>query len=89
MLSDPEQRRLTQIESQLRSEDPAFVQRFDDRGRRRVPLGRRDLVALVAVIVAVTVVAIGLFVGSVGTVVVALTAVGASVGLWLTDRQRR
>ena len=89
MLSDREQRRLTQIESQLKADDPAFVQRFDDRGRRRVRLGRRDRVALVAVVAAVTVVGIALFVGSVVIAVVALTAIGAIVGLWLTNRQRR
>jgi hypothetical protein len=29
MLNDAEQRRPSEIESQLRSDDPAFVQRFD------------------------------------------------------------
>jgi hypothetical protein len=89
MLSDAEQHRLTQIESHLRSEDPAFVQRFDGRARPRLRPGRRNLLALVAVIVAVTVVGVGLYVSSVPTVVVALTALGGVVGLWITGRQQR
>jgi hypothetical protein len=84
MLSETERRKLTEIESQLRIEDPAFAQRFDDRKRP----GRRGLVALLSAAVAVAVAGTGLVVGSVGTVVVALTAIGASAGMWVTHRLR-
>ena len=86
MLSEAEQRKLSEIESQLRAEDPTFVQRFNDRGQRRPRW--RGLVALLAVAVAVMVAGVGLLVGSVGTVVVALTAIGASVGMWVTYSRR-
>jgi hypothetical protein len=88
MLSDAEQRQLTAIESQLHVDDPVFVQRFNSGWERR-PGGRwRGLAALVAVIVAVATAGIGLMLASIATVVIALTAVGATAGLWLTDRRR-
>jgi hypothetical protein len=40
MLSDAEQRRLVEIETLLRRDDPAFVRRFD--GRRRTPWRRES-----------------------------------------------
>ena len=88
MLSEAEQRKLSEIESQLRAEDPTFVQRFGDRGQPRLRPRWRGLVALLAVAVAVMVAGVGLLVGSVGTVVVALTAIGASVGMWVTYSRR-
>ena len=88
MLSEAEQRKLSEIESQLRAEDPTFVQRFDDRGQPRLRPRWRGLVALLAVAVAVMVAGVGLVVGSVGTVVVAITAIGASAGMWVTHRRR-
>ena len=44
MLSEAEQRKLSEIESHLKAEDPTFVQRFNDRGQRRPRW--RGLVAL-------------------------------------------
>ena len=88
MLCDAEQRRLIAMQSQLRAADPVFVQQFKSGWERR-PRGRwRGLAALVAVIVAVVTAGIGLVLGSVGTVVMALTAIGASAGLWITNRRR-
>jgi hypothetical protein len=84
MLSKAEQRKLTEIESQLTCEDPVFVQRFRDRGGPRS--GWRGRAALFAGSAAVMVAAFGLMVGSVGTVVVALTTIGASAGSWVTHR---
>jgi hypothetical protein len=84
MLSEAEQRRLSEIESQLRAEDPSFVLRFGDRG---LPWLRRrwcGLLALLAVAVAVIVAGIGLIAGSVGTVVISITAIGVSAGMWVT-----
>ena len=86
MLSDAEQQRLTEIEAQLRNDDPVFVQRFGD-GRGRRPRWHR-LTATLALAVAAAVVCVGLVVGSVGTVVVALTALGAIAGMWVTGRNR-
>jgi hypothetical protein len=84
MLSEAEQRKLTEIESQLTCEDPLFVQRF--RGGGNLRPGWRGRVALFAGGAAVMVAAFGLIVGSVGTVVIALTAIGASAGMWVTHR---
>jgi hypothetical protein len=83
MLSEAERRKLSEIESQLGAEDPAFVQRFDGRAK---PQRSRGRVAVLIVAVATTVACIGLVVGSVGTVVVALTGIGAGAGLWVTHR---
>ena len=43
MLSDAEQRRLAEIETLLRVDDPDFVRRFD---KRRLPPRRRSILAL-------------------------------------------
>jgi hypothetical protein len=87
MLSDAEQRQLTVIESLLREDDPAFVQRFSSRWDRRRRGTWRGLAALLALAVAVATAVIGLVFVSVPTVVIALTAVGAAAGLWITDRR--
>ena len=81
VLSDAEQHRLTEIEAQLRNEDPVFVQRFDH-GRRRPRWLRWT--ATLGLVVAAVVACLGLVFGSVGTVVVALIALGASAGMWIT-----
>jgi hypothetical protein len=86
MLSEAERRKLSEIESQLGAEDPAFVQRFDGRAKPQVRSGRRGRVALLVVAVAMTVAVVGLIVSSVGIVVVALTGIGAGAGLWVTHR---
>jgi hypothetical protein len=86
MLSEAERRKLSEIESQLGAEDPAFVQRFDDRAKPQPGSGRRGRVALAVVAVAMTVACVGLVVGSVGTVVFALSGIGAGAGLWVTHR---
>jgi hypothetical protein len=88
MLSEAERRRLTEIESQLGAEDPAFVQRFGDRAEPRPRSRWGGLVTLLAVAVALTVAGIGLIVGSVATVVVALIGIGASAGMWVNHRLR-
>ena len=62
MLSGAEQRRLAEIETALRMEDPRFVRRFDP--RRRVDRWRRRL-ALFAIVVGVGVVVVALAVESV------------------------
>ena len=84
-LSDAERRRLAEIESSLRAEDPDFVQRFDRRPLRR-RRHRRNVLALVAVGAAVIVTVLGLVRGSVGAAVIGLVAAGAAAGLWVTRR---
>ena len=70
MLSEAEQRKLSEIESRLRAEDPTFAQRFGDREQPRLRPRWRGLVALFAVAVAVTV--------TVAVAVVVLISIGAS-----------
>jgi hypothetical protein len=88
MLSDAEQRRLTEIEFQLRTDDPAFVQRFDDERQRRPGHSWRGVAALLGLSVAVTVAGIGLILGNVGAVIIGLTAIGAGTTMWIRRRHR-
>jgi hypothetical protein len=85
MLSEAEQRKLTSIESQLRLDDPAFVERFTGGSKRRAGRGH-GTAASVALIVALIAVGTGLVLASVPTVVIALTTIGAIAGLWITKR---
>ena len=88
MLSDAEQRRLTEIEFQLRTDDPAFVQRFDDERQHRPRHSWRGLAALLALSVAVTVAGFGLVLGDVGAVIIGLTALVAGTAMWIRRRHR-
>lgn len=83
MLSDGEQRRLTELEFQLRTDDPAFVQRFDDERRRRPHFRWRGLVVLLGLSVAVTVAGFGLVLGNLAAVIAGLIAIGAGTALWI------
>ncbi len=85
MLSNAEQRQLTQIESRLRADDPQFVERFEGGWEPRRRGGWRRRVALAVVSLAVVNVWVGLVFANVATVVVAVLAIGAA-GLWLTGR---
>jgi Protein of unknown function (DUF3040) len=87
MLSEAEQRRLTEIESQLQADDPAFVRWFGDQGQQRLPPSWYGVAALAATMVAVVAAGIGLAVDSVGLVVIALIVIGASAGMWITNRR--
>jgi hypothetical protein len=84
-LSDAERRRLAEIESSLRAEDPDFVQHFDERRLRR-RRHRRNVLAPLAVSAAVIVVIVALVRGNVGAAIVGLVAAGAAAGLWATRR---
>ena len=95
MLSDAEQRRLTEIESQLRSDDPAFVQRFDDGGKRRSPQRGRGVAALLGVSVAVTAgvlvlaLVLVLVLDNAGPAVAAVTVIAViGTALWISHRRR-
>jgi len=86
MLSEAEQRRLSEIEVHLRNEDPTFAHRFDDPEQPRPWPRWRGLVMLLVVAVAVMVAGVGLVIGSVGIVVVALVAFAAGAGMWVSHR---
>jgi Protein of unknown function (DUF3040) len=85
MLSDAEERRLAQIESLLRADDPRFVRRFDVEPRRR----RLRTLAWVGLAVSLAVVVTGLVAGSVPCAVLGLIAGAGSVGWWATHRLER
>jgi len=70
MLSDAEQRRLVEIETLLRRDDPAFVRRFD--GRRRTPW-RPRILALLAILIVETVTVVALAAGGVVAAVIGLS----------------
>jgi Flp pilus assembly protein TadB len=93
MLSEAEQRRLTEIEARLSAEDPAFVQQFGEPGRgprqEQLQRSRRFIAALLACAVVMIVVEIGIMVKSVGTVVVACSVIAALAGPWAVRRLRR
>jgi hypothetical protein len=83
MLSEPEQRRLAEIETLLRAADPVFVRRFEHRwGEPR----RRRLRTMLAIPVAVLVTFIGLAMGSVVAAVVGLSATCVAIGMWFLRR---
>ncbi|HCT80644.1 MAG TPA: hypothetical protein DGT23_29575 [Micromonosporaceae bacterium] len=88
MLSDAEQRRLTEIETQLQADDPVFVQRFSDEGQGGLRPAWWRLVAVLTATIAVLVCGAGLALGNVATVVIAMTTAGAAAGLWITHRRR-
>jgi hypothetical protein len=88
VLSDSEQQRLTEIESGLRLDDPAFVQQFGNRGRRRSERWWRTGAALLGLSIAVTLAGFGLVLSNAGIAVAGLTAVGVGVALWITRRPK-
>jgi len=87
MLSDAEQRRLTEIELALRADDPRFARRFDARAKRRYRRRWQAVVALILAFGAVVGVVTGLVLDSVATVVFAVTALGVAAGLWGSPRR--
>jgi hypothetical protein len=87
MISDAEQRRHTEIEAQLRTDDPAFVHRFDD-GEHPMEGHRRGVLATLLAAVAVTTVGIGLALRSEGMVVVGLIAIVISASMCNMDHRR-
>ncbi len=85
MLSDAEQRRLAEIETLLRVDDPVFVRRFDARWHTR---RRRRILALLAIVIAVTITVVALAAGSVVAAVIGLSVMGAAFGVWVSHRAR-
>ena len=87
MLSDAEQRRLTQIELELWTEDPRFVARFHHRSQRG-PNKWGGMTARVWLLVAALTMGLAVLMASAGMVAIALCAAAVSAGLWLTDPSR-
>jgi uncharacterized membrane protein YczE len=87
MLSDAEQRRLSEIETFLRVDDPAFVQQFDTRWqtKRRPP---RTIVPLTILVGAILTMA-ALRTGTVVVAVIGPCVVGTAAGFWASHRTRR
>jgi hypothetical protein len=87
MLSDAEQRRLTEIERRLRSEDPEFAERFGHVLQR----GPRKWCSMTArgwLIAAALVMGLAVLMASVAMALIALSVAAVSAGLWLTDHSR-
>lgn len=87
MLSDAEQRRLTEIERGLRSEDPEFVERFGH-VKQRNPRKWPGSSARGWLIAAALIMGLALLMASVAMVVIALSVAAVSAALWLTDYSR-
>jgi hypothetical protein len=83
MLSDAEQRTLTEIELGLRSEDPRFVERFGA-GVPSQPDGWGGMTARGWLIAAALTMVLAVLMTSGAMAVVALAAAGVSAGLWVT-----
>jgi hypothetical protein len=85
MLSDAEQRRLAEIETSLRADDPGFAERFDVQWRRP---RRRRIRALCAMPLTMVVTFIALAAGSPLVATAGLVATIAALGLWIFSRPR-
>jgi Protein of unknown function (DUF3040) len=79
MLSDADQRRLSEIETGLRRDDPAFVRRFTEAGR---PAARGGATGRTWVLIGVLVLCFAWLWQSALMVVIGLSAVSAGVCLW-------
>jgi hypothetical protein len=87
MLSKAEQRTLTEIEHELRSEDLAFTQRFERLGLR-CPQEWLGMTARGWLFSAALLMGFAVLTGSGGLALIALSVAGVSGGLWLTDNAR-
>lgn len=84
MLSDAEQRRLTEIERGLQSEDPEFADRLGH-NMQRTPRTRRRRTAPGWLIAAAVIMGLAVLTGSSAMVVIALTVAAVPAALWLAD----
>jgi hypothetical protein len=87
MLNDAEQRRLTQIEQELRSDDPEFTQRFG-RVPLRSPQEWRGMTARGWLLAAALVMGFAVLMGSRGMALIAVCVAAVSGGIWLTHQLR-
>ena len=87
MLSDAEQRRLTEIERGLRSEDPEFADRFGHVIPSR-PHKWRSMTARSWLIAAALIMGLAVLTTSLGIALIAVSVAGVSAAIWLTGRSR-
>ena len=87
MLSDAEQRRLSEIELGLRSEDPEFAGRFGHALQSR-PHKWRGMSARAWLIAALLVMGLAVLTTSLGIALLAVSVAGVSAATWLTGRSR-
>jgi hypothetical protein len=87
MLSDAEQRRLTEIERRLRSEDPEFTDRFGHVMQSR-PHKWRGMTARAWLIAAALIMGLVVLLANMGVALIAVSVAGVSAAMWLTDHTR-
>ncbi|WP_158647121.1 DUF3040 domain-containing protein [Actinoplanes sp. ATCC 53533] len=87
MLSDAEQRRLTEIERGLRSEDPEFADRFGHAMQSR-PHKWRGMTPRTWLIAAVLIMGLAVLMTSLGVALIAVAVAGVSAAIWITDHTR-
>ena len=87
MLSDAEQRRLTEIERGLRSEDPEFADRFGHVMQSR-PHKWGRMTARAWLIAAVLIMGLAVLTISLVIALIALSVAGVSAAIWITDHVR-
>jgi hypothetical protein len=87
MLSDAEQRRLTEIERGLRSEDPEFADRFGHVMQSR-PHKWRGMTARAWLIAATLIMGLAVLTTSLGIALIAVTVAVMSTAIWITDHTR-
>jgi hypothetical protein len=87
MLSDAEQRRLTEIERGLQSEDPEFAERFGH-VMRRGPQKWNGMTTRGWLIAAAVIMGLAVLTASIGTALIALSVAAVSAALWLTGYSR-
>ncbi|GAA3951285.1 DUF3040 domain-containing protein [Actinoplanes auranticolor] len=83
MLSDAERRRLTEIENELRFEDPGFAERLG-RVPPRGPRERPGMTARGWLVAAALVMGLAVLLRSPGLALIAMSVAGVSAAIWLT-----
>jgi hypothetical protein len=83
MLSEAEQRRLTEIERGLRSDDPEFASRFGDVVQSR-PYRWCGMTARAWLIAAALIMGLAILTASLGVALIAVSVAGVSAAMWLT-----
>jgi hypothetical protein len=87
MLSDAEQRRLTEIERGLRSADPEFADRFDHVMQSH-PQKWRGMTARAWLIAAALIMGLAVLMTSLGVALIAVSVAGVSAAMWLSGHGR-
>ena len=87
MLSDAEQRRLTEIERGLQSDDPQFAERLGH-VKQRGPYKWPGMTARGWLIAAALIMGLAVLTANAGTALIALSVAGVSAVWWLTGYTR-